>query len=326
MDKRVDYIDIAKGIGIILVFVGHNLTVNSRSWSWIYSFHMPLFFLISGLTVSLGKYKSYKDYLVRKINVILVPYILYTVIQLLVFYFILNSISFYSVIKIILFGWGDNPLWFLPVLFFVENIYYLVLKTQWGKLILWCMCFLLIFTFFYKGKLIYGISKIPWYFLFYSLTAIYKEKLIINFNKMKLSILFITFILLISIHYIIWKFTIELNPGTSTINNEGVIFFADFLISLFASFAILSISKVLSETQYINKLFIWVGRSTLIILCTHLMIKYTLLTFGGELLQNGWIWQPLDWLIMIMLIMIINNYIPLLSGKYELIKIKRNDT
>ena len=49
--KRLDWIDIAKGIGIILVVLGHTLVPQVREtgfagflWIFIYNFHMPLFF------------------------------------------------------------------------------------------------------------------------------------------------------------------------------------------------------------------------------------------------------------------------------------------
>lgn len=49
MEHRIGYIDIAKGIGILLVYIGHcDLDYKSNLFLWIYSFHMPLFFFISG--------------------------------------------------------------------------------------------------------------------------------------------------------------------------------------------------------------------------------------------------------------------------------------
>lgn len=46
--KRIDYLDIAKGIGIILVLVGH-ISKNDEINRFLYLFHMPLFFIISGM-------------------------------------------------------------------------------------------------------------------------------------------------------------------------------------------------------------------------------------------------------------------------------------
>lgn len=49
-NKRLDYLDVAKGIGILLVILGHcQLGRIGRAHSLIYSFHMPLFFFISGV-------------------------------------------------------------------------------------------------------------------------------------------------------------------------------------------------------------------------------------------------------------------------------------
>ncbi|PWH15101.1 MAG: hypothetical protein DDG60_06620 [Anaerolineae bacterium] len=51
MISRLLYIDIAKGIGILLVALAHNGTAGYAPFlhHWIYSFHMPLFFFLSGL-------------------------------------------------------------------------------------------------------------------------------------------------------------------------------------------------------------------------------------------------------------------------------------
>ena len=45
--------DIAKGIGIVLVVIGHYIPDTAPSWyigfvSFVYHFHMPLFFMIAG--------------------------------------------------------------------------------------------------------------------------------------------------------------------------------------------------------------------------------------------------------------------------------------
>ena len=56
MDKRLDWADIARGIGIILVVFAHSLVPKLREaftgvefvWIFIYNFHMPLFFFVSG--------------------------------------------------------------------------------------------------------------------------------------------------------------------------------------------------------------------------------------------------------------------------------------
>ena len=46
-NNRIKWVDIAKGIGIILVIVGHTIALEYSAP--IYTFHMPLFFFLSGL-------------------------------------------------------------------------------------------------------------------------------------------------------------------------------------------------------------------------------------------------------------------------------------
>lgn len=47
-NKRLNYIDAAKGIGILLVVLGHHIQGKPELIHWIYSFHMPLFFILTG--------------------------------------------------------------------------------------------------------------------------------------------------------------------------------------------------------------------------------------------------------------------------------------
>lgn len=48
--ERIIWIDYAKAIAMLFVIFGH---VDSGNYltNWIYSFHMPLFFLLSGITL-----------------------------------------------------------------------------------------------------------------------------------------------------------------------------------------------------------------------------------------------------------------------------------
>jgi len=70
--KRVKWIDFARGLGIILASLGH---FGGFAGSWfIYGFHMPLFFMISGY---LFKEKPFKDFVVNLLKRYIWPYILF---------------------------------------------------------------------------------------------------------------------------------------------------------------------------------------------------------------------------------------------------------
>ena len=48
---RLRYIDLAKGCAIILMIFAHTMTKINCLHIWIYSFHMPMFFIICGILV-----------------------------------------------------------------------------------------------------------------------------------------------------------------------------------------------------------------------------------------------------------------------------------
>lgn len=68
-EGRLTAFDIAKGIGIILVILGHSGITGVR---YIYSFHMPLFFIISGYFLS--ERGTTKDYILKKTKQLMLPY------------------------------------------------------------------------------------------------------------------------------------------------------------------------------------------------------------------------------------------------------------
>lgn len=72
------WIDIAKGIGIVLVALAHTQSLDSSISSLIYSFHMPLFFILSGyLLKSYNKSESIKKIALHKAHRLLLPLFCY---------------------------------------------------------------------------------------------------------------------------------------------------------------------------------------------------------------------------------------------------------
>lgn len=70
--KRLDWIDIAKGIAIILVIVGHTVPNPSPLRHAIFSFHMPVFFILAGYTF---RPKPWRELLSGSVPRLLVPYL-----------------------------------------------------------------------------------------------------------------------------------------------------------------------------------------------------------------------------------------------------------
>lgn len=81
MKERYDAITIAKAIAIILMVVGH-AGCPSALYSFIYMFHMPLFFFVSGYCFNDKYIEEPKRFCIRKIQGIYIPYVKWCLIFL----------------------------------------------------------------------------------------------------------------------------------------------------------------------------------------------------------------------------------------------------
>ena len=75
-NKRMDTIDIAKGICILFVIFAH-VNYTTEVLVLIYSFHMPLFFILSGVLFKREKYESFRTFIKRRLNTLILPYIFF---------------------------------------------------------------------------------------------------------------------------------------------------------------------------------------------------------------------------------------------------------
>lgn len=137
MQNRVEQIDIAKGIGIFFVVLGHNrLLTNAVSGlhTSLYLFHMPLFFLLSGLTTPLALDRGK---LAKRVLGLLKPYL--AGVLLLLPFQLRNADhpSNHGFLLNIVWGTGNaiynTPLWFLPALA-VAYVLYAGLQRARGAL------------------------------------------------------------------------------------------------------------------------------------------------------------------------------------------------
>ena len=128
---REHWLDLAKAIGIILVVWAHALPKDNYMWIWINSFHMPLFFCISGYLYSCKG--GFLPYAVKKIRTLWVPFEVASFVTYIVFLLIGTQASFSvkEIAKIVLMV-APGPLlgatWFIPVLLFTSILYDLLYR------------------------------------------------------------------------------------------------------------------------------------------------------------------------------------------------------
>ena len=134
MEKRKKWIDIARGFAICFVLFGHTACPYFIK-NWIYSFHMPLFFILSGMTLNLNQNPAL--FIKKIVRSLLVPYLFFSPL-LLVFNSIVEWVKNGTPLIIgksiasILLNWHMSPyafeLWFLVSLFIADALIYALNK------------------------------------------------------------------------------------------------------------------------------------------------------------------------------------------------------
>lgn len=167
-NERILWLDLAKLFGIFLIVFGHmSLYSGSLKWlnTYVYSFHVPLFFMLSGYLFNKYKDYSFLKFLKKKSVTFLIPYFVFSILFLIIYLVLGSSVaetlnkqinfSLSNLFLGILYATGDKlpqnaPLWFLPCLFVVEVLYFLISKfCKNNKVLLTFICVSLCFLFLY---------------------------------------------------------------------------------------------------------------------------------------------------------------------------------
>lgn len=140
--KRLRYIDIAKGMAILCMVLGHTYSMQEKPFIfiWIYSFHMPLFFITSGILYRIKRSgeQKYSSLIQKKTKTLLIPYLIWNTIYQ-IFISILNfrggkNIWLTNLQHIIYFN--GSAMWFLPVMFIASLIFLVTIKNKYLNIIL----------------------------------------------------------------------------------------------------------------------------------------------------------------------------------------------
>lgn len=287
-NERLIYIDIARAIAILAVVVGHINQFYRDSFglshpvilAFIYTFHMPLFFIISGILFSENtfKNKSFMTFLIGILKSLLIPYLFLDITGGL--YYVARGTTTIKKILINTITLHPNigPDWFISALFIGEIILYFVLRyyRPFFKIIAW-IPFLLIYIYYpitthYLNVIIRGIIAFTFMFAGYKLKDYFKS----DINK-RWDVIILSFILT----YVISIFNGQTDIWSSMIGNP----FLFFVGGLSGAYWIIGLSKNLN-----SKLLIFIGQNTITMMGTHSI----LISLVWELLTST-VFKMLDW-------------------------------
>lgn len=119
---RLSYLDSIKGLLIILVIIGHAIQFSLPDYElnfvfrFIYSFHMPLFFFVSGFLANRGKFNS--NVIAKRAYQLLIPFVVWALITPFIYN---GSFDINRTLQTLIYP--DRGLWFLYNLFIYSALF-----------------------------------------------------------------------------------------------------------------------------------------------------------------------------------------------------------
>ena len=288
--ERDTCFDIMKGIGILAVIAGHSIKqeayIDILSWKLIYSFHMPMFFLIAGYFYKKNcniLYKFKGDF-----KRLIIPYIT-TSITFFFFQFLTDD-SFYESYKYILIAifwgtggshtsaiWPNMPhigaIWFLLALFWCRTFFNLIIinnKPYWVVVVVAILATIIDrYVINLPFGLLPGLSAMTFYLIGYC------------FHRFKLNQYLIIICATSWIMHILFS-------QIDMYNCFYKCYPIDILGTTFGAIIIYIVSKKLSSLSYSNYLT-RLGKASLVVLCFHTLEKNIIDYNCIPTIEHNWI-------------------------------------
>lgn len=288
MKKRVAWIDIARAIGIFFIVLGH-IPEDGLVRKYIFSFHVPFFFLLSG--ICFNGHKDFKRFVEKKVKTIVVPYFVFSIMSIMIFAIaghIIPSITkgintdILFNIRVMLYGNSkpslmkyNLPLWFLPCLFSTSVIVYgverLPQKVQYKNIFRGlCIAILILVGGFYTKYMSH--IYLPWHIetaiqmaVFYLLGVQVQENGILNYSKQEGNTPSVVSVLLTSAFLLMGIYGSQLNHIVGVRNDSYGNSLLYYAVSLCNCFVWIRIAIFIKH----NKVLEYVGKNTLSILVLH---------------------------------------------------------
>lgn len=279
MKQRLYYIDIAKGLLILLVvwhhipYEAHNSAFSSFT-SWIFktqfcyvSFFMPAFFILTGYCAQFKQ--SFRPFLIKNTKTLLLPVI--------IFYFLNGVASFllhrgeFCVAKEVIVFLKSGGAWFVPALFLAKLGYWMIVRFIADNRYVWITLFLLMGL----GAVLYTKFNEYWYMwhaaslmIFLRIGEKIKE---LNLSKRHGIVTFIIYMGIVCC-FVTFNVPIPRLSYSSMVNVYNM--FPLLVMATSASISLIVFCKQLQR----NKVLEYFGKNTLVVYLAHNTILATSIT------------------------------------------------
>jgi fucose 4-O-acetylase-like acetyltransferase len=284
--SRLAWIDIAKAIGLFFIIIGH-LTINKyNAAKYIYWFHVPFFFLISGLLHSSAQ--KIPRFIAARFKHLMVPYCVMVCCTLVM---IMTGLGTQLSVKNLLLGghFLDGTAyakwWFIPCLFFAQVAGILIIKTGRRRFVIYAACFC-----YYTAEML-QISNTVWIWgypfvilnlpfaleivpmaIFFYLTGFLLNDCFINANPLPWSLTVLFTLSVAGTILIDWFNIVNIPVYGMSAQRYGLPIF-NIAMPLFCFFLIRELSITLSRFSTLKKILSSIGRAALPIMFLHTILS-----------------------------------------------------
>lgn len=289
LKERYLWVDVLKFLGIFYIFLGHFGEFGGKFYSFVFQFHVALFFFASGFFFKDEPNKSFWSFAKEKFIKIMIPYFIFTFLHF-VLYIIQNDLEIRTIL-----GWipwilkgirntvPAGSVWFLPCLFVMQLLYFIINRILKKKSIILIFCIVLYYCALFllpKNPIIY--PSMFWnfdtalvYIVYFAIGNIL-FKYITNFDYKKLKLVPKIFFVVLSI---------VLLGFTTLIFFEGKSVFGSFLVinmrytfDLFVTLLIIIFHCIVAYLLKNIKIFQEIGQETLYLCCNEQIIRMVILS------------------------------------------------
>ena len=321
--NRIEFIDLAKGICILLVVLGHcGVPINIPGLEIV---RMPLYVILSGLFFK--DYGGGYNFFIKKTNKILIPFLFFYLIGCAAFYALKTFAPQLAVTEARgIFDIFDNrqffngPIWFLLCLFWCNIIFCQItlnVKKDSARISLVALLGFIGWLLGEKGVFVpmfidVALTALPFFAFGYYL----KKSEILYPNKMdRYNILFA--ILFWGAAYLLTRTT----EYRLSFHYNGLEGWSTYFISITSVLAVLFLCKTIKHIPFVS----YCGRYSIVLLCVHHMIYRPLMVLlpktGVALLSDNWTIAIITLLLSALCIPVCKKLIPWFIAQKDLIKL-----
>lgn len=268
ISSRLFHIDLLKLIGIYLVIIGHAIVYGYTSdggtpikhpvWEIIYSFHMPLFMMASGIFATSALRYGFLELLASKLRQLIIPAVAWTVIRNTLLFLVLKySFTWEGILSNLLYDY-----WFLKSLFFCYLIFWGSMKLIPKAPIAAIVSILVTHLIPFFGY-VYIDFMLPYFWAGYFLSKEIKDKhSTLSLSKICVVIALYLFLMLFwKKEYTIYEFPIALFDGEGLNRQNLIITIYRFILGLIGSIIVIKLVKILAKgLDKATNVKLWISR------------------------------------------------------------------